>query len=39
MLYFAQKILRTKPGNWTFVIVTAPSWTIRSQRPSPHAEH
>jgi type I restriction enzyme R subunit len=22
MLYFAQKILRTKPGNWTFVIVT-----------------
>ena len=22
MLYFAQKVLRTKPGNWTFVIVT-----------------
>jgi len=22
MLYFAQKILRTRPGNWTFVIVT-----------------
>jgi len=22
MLYFAQKILRIKPGNWTFVIVT-----------------
>ena len=22
MLYFAQKILRTKPGNWTFVVVT-----------------
>jgi type I restriction enzyme, R subunit len=22
MLYFAQKILRTKPGNWSFVIVT-----------------
>ena len=22
MLYFAQKILRTKPGNWTFVLVT-----------------
>jgi type I restriction enzyme R subunit len=22
MLYFAQKILRRKPGNWTFVIVT-----------------
>src|SRR2546430_11002171 len=21
MLYFAQKVLRTKPGNWTFVIV------------------
>jgi type I restriction enzyme R subunit len=22
MFYFAQKVLRTKPGNWTFVIVT-----------------
>ena len=22
MLFFAQKVLRTKPGNWTFVIVT-----------------
>jgi len=22
MLYFAQKVLRTKPGNWTFVVVT-----------------
>ena len=22
MLFFAQKVLRTLPGNWTFVIVT-----------------
>ena len=32
MLYFAQKILRTKPGNWTFVIVTDRDRAGRSDR-------
>ena len=36
MIFFAQKVLRKLPGNWTFVIVTdRRSWTTRSTRTSP----
>jgi type I restriction enzyme, R subunit len=36
MIFFAQKVLRKVPGNWTFVVVTdRRSWTTRSTRPSP----
>jgi len=35
MVFFAQKVLRKIPGNWTFVIVTdRVEWTIKSLRLS-----
>jgi type I restriction enzyme, R subunit len=38
MVFFAQKVFRKLPGNWTFVIITiGRNWRTKSPRPLRHA--